>query len=256
MVRATIIPRVAEYMYAWIQCCYAAGDPVAQVLAYVQARQRVDMLVETAGLFWIAAELAILFLVLAGCRHLETTPLAPQFNLTSRERYRLAVGAAAFVLLSAGVMARYAFPAPIAPEDAAAVLSNRVHVHIAIWAAFVTTWVLLEILIVFHGWRGYRRLRRLFFPAKTARPVPAAVCALMGGAWLLASWHANALDTGALNQAIRDANKASQVYWNALYLYLRLAGAVWIAVEWWAAVLLVRGYRMLARVAATRKTMP
>jgi hypothetical protein len=35
--------------------------------------------------------------------------------------------------------------------------------------------------------------------------------------------------------------------WNAMYLYLRMAGVVWIAAEWIAAVVLWRTYRLLLR---------
>ena len=50
--------------------------------------------------------------------------------------------------------------------------------------------------------------------------------------------------SGAL-QALKDAHAADAVYRNASHLYLRLAACAWIAVEWTAAVLLWRAYRLL-----------
>jgi hypothetical protein len=32
---------------------------------------------------------------------------------------------------------------------------------VIIWAVLVTAWVVIEVLIVYHGWRGYRCLRRI-----------------------------------------------------------------------------------------------
>ncbi len=46
---------------------------------------------------------------------------------------------------------------------------------------------------------------------------------------------------------------ADAPYRNALYLYLRLAGVVWIAVEWIAAFLLWRTYRMVAKAIAEKR---
>lgn len=64
-----------------------------------------------------------------------------------------------------------------------------------------------------------------------------------------------ALDTAAQTQT--DMNALENGYVHATYadeptrrfveLYLRLAGGVWITVEWVAAVFLVLGYRRLAR---------
>jgi hypothetical protein len=56
--------------------------------------------------------------------------------------------------------------------------------------------------------------------------------------------------------AIRDAQAADAVYWNALYFYLRMAGVVWIGVEWIAAIMLWHGYRLLAKAARERGTPP
>ncbi len=243
-------------MYALIHLFFAASDLPAPIVAYLNGRQRMAMLVESAGLFWIGAELAILFLVLAGRRHVDSVPLPTRFVLTVTELRRAICWSVAFTILSAIVLGRYA----VSREIDVQTLSDRVHTHLVVWAAFVTTWVLLETLIVYHGWHGYRRLCVLVEgQLRRGKTSVAAVVFLLFllllGAGLLASWQAAAVDMDTLRQAIREANKADQVYWNALYLYLRLAGAVWVAVEWWAAIVLIKGYRMLERATMRRKAL-
>jgi hypothetical protein len=60
-------------------------------------------------------------------------------------------------------------------------------------------------------------------------------------------------DPEKLLATLREARAADTVYRNALYLYLRLAGIVWVAAEWIAAVLVWRGYRLLAAAARDGK---
>lgn len=55
-----------------------------------------------------------------------------------------------------------------------------------------------------------------------------------------------------LDQAILD----DAPYRNAMYLYLRLAGIVWIAVEWTAAILLWRASRLLAPLLTSERPTP
>ena len=231
---------------------FAAGDVSAAVQSYLDARQRMALIVETAGLFWIAAELAILVLVVAGRRHIGTEPLPERFALNANEKRRVLIVLVAFVAASCILLARHFVPHAVDTDHAAAVLLGRAHVHRAVWASFVTVWVLLETLIVYHGWRGYRRLRRLLPDDGTRPAIPAAALFLIPCAAVLASWPSLAAASDPVWQAIRDANAADQVYWNALYLYLRLAGVVWITVEWWAAVILIKGYRLLARAVYRR----
>lgn len=52
-------------------------------------------------------------------------------------------------------------------------------------------------------------------------------------------------DSEGILAALNDVQEADAIYGNALLLYLRLAGVVWIAVEWVAAVILWRAYRLL-----------
>jgi len=237
-------------MQALVQICCAAVDPDAPILAYIQARQRIDLLVESAGLFWIAAELIVLFLVRAGKRHIETEPLPERFALTRVEKVWAVAWAVGFALLALLVLGRHFLTARIDPADATATLSANLHMHLSTWAGFVTAWVVLEMLIVYHGWRGYRRLRHLLGNAPARAAIPLVTWTLVICVLGLYSWRAVGLDVDTVRQAIREANKADQVYWNALYLYLRVAGIVWIVVEWWAALILFKGYRLLSRAAA------
>jgi hypothetical protein len=66
----------------------------------------------------------------------------------------------------------------------------------------------------------------------------------------LASWAAASVAVAApdvLLDSLRASYEADAPYRNALYLWLRLAGLAWIAVEWVAAFILWRAWRALAR---------
>ncbi len=56
-----------------------------------------------------------------------------------------------------------------------------------------------------------------------------------------------AADVAALERGYVHATYADEPTRRFVELYLRLAGGVWITVEWIAAVFLVLGYRRLAR---------
>lgn len=73
----------------------------------------------------------------------------------------------------------------------------------------------------------------------------AALAVLMA----LAGWAAASVAVAApevLLDGLRETYAADAVYRNALYLWLRVAGLAWIAVEWVAAVILWRAWRVLA----------
>lgn len=59
---------------------------------------------------------------------------------------------------------------------------------------------------------------------------------------------AEAPSGGSLLAALAEAETACAQHRNAVYLYLRIAGIVWIVVEWVAAVVLWRTYRLLRAV--------
>jgi hypothetical protein len=56
--------------------------------------------------------------------------------------------------------------------------------------------------------------------------------------------------------ALDAAQQADAVYANALLLYLRLAGVAWISVEWVAAVILWRAYRLLRKTVERQGLQP
>jgi hypothetical protein len=69
------------------------------------------------------------------------------------------------------------------------------------------------------------------------------LAALFLAGWAFAGAVVSAPDV--LLDVLLDAHAEDAVYRNAMYLYLRVAGLAWIAVEWVAAVVLWRAYRML-----------
>lgn len=124
------------------------------------------------GLFWIGAEIAILFCILAARRIFETHPLPSTITLNARERRRAIVWCGAFAVLAVLVLGRY-FALPTLAEsyeflsgtysEARAAAENlyytHTHRHVAVWCAFITAWVVLEIVIVIQGIAAYRALR-------------------------------------------------------------------------------------------------
>lgn len=67
---------------------------------------------------------------------------------------------------------------------------------------------------------------------------------------LLACGHAVGLDDAALRQidlAYLTARQDDKATWQFVELFLRVAGVVWIAVEWIAAAYLIRGFVLLRR---------
>lgn len=148
-------------------------ETILPVLERVGHAFRAEMLIETAGLFWIFAELCILLGVLAGRDHLERISPAGHFVWRSRlTAWAIGFGLF-FVLLLFAVYGRHFYWKPVAVlleqgYETARVLEADVVVrafraarfrHQGLWAIFVTIWVLLEVMIVYHGWRGFRLLR-------------------------------------------------------------------------------------------------
>lgn len=201
---------------------------------------------ESAGLFWIGAELAILFMMMAARRYVQALPLFPHFELRNDEKRRARAWCYGFLFVAAIVLGRHAVAtfAPL-PQDAGPLLISRMRVHLGVWSGFVTAWVGLEVAIVYQGLRGYLALKALIGSAasKTARPAkPSAAMLCLAGVFLL---HASA----PAQMLLAEARVANQVYYNAMYLYLRLAGVVWILAEWVAALILWRAYVLVASAA-------
>lgn len=118
--------------------------------------------------------------------------------------------------------------------------------HLLVWSAFVTGWVVLEGLIVYHGWRGHIRLRALLGGLPPAGP-PRALAAgvLIAGALVMCTLAMAEHFSSELDRALEPAR-------NAVYFYLRVAGVAWVMLEWCAVWVLWRAYALLRSVEATR----
>jgi len=149
------------------------GGPLSGVMQYLRTEHHRVMMVECAGLFWILAELLILGSVLAARRHLETEPLPRTIAWTRRDARRDLLWAMGFAALCAAIFVRHYFSPPayeylelyargeIPLSRFQDLYVSRFHIHQILWAGFVTVWVLLEAIIVYHGWRAYCRLREI-----------------------------------------------------------------------------------------------
>jgi hypothetical protein len=147
-----------------------SAHALSEAIRYAQSDHARNLIIESAGLFWIFAELLILLAVIAGRRYLETVPLPNRFAWTRALTLRAVAFGVIFFALCAVTYGRHLLWPPLAEllrtraldSNAIYMLSRqRTHQHLALWGAFVTGWVVLECLIVWHGWRGYRRLREL-----------------------------------------------------------------------------------------------
>jgi hypothetical protein len=70
-----------------------------------------------------------------------------------------------------------------------------------------------------------------------------ALLSLLSGSWIASAQTPETL--ASISEAYERAYEEDGAVRNFVYLFLRVAGAVWIGVEWVAAVALVVGYRAL-----------
>lgn len=148
-------------------------EAIRPVLDRVGQAFHAEVLIETAGLFWIFAELCILLGVLAGRDHLERRSSTGHFVWSPRlTAWAIGLGLFFIVLLLAAygrhfywkpvqvfLQQAYESARVLEPDDAVRAFRAARFRHQGLWAVFVTIWVLLEMIIVYHGWRGYRLLR-------------------------------------------------------------------------------------------------
>lgn len=204
--------------------------------------QTQHLLIELAGVFWLVAELILLHFILLGREHIEQRPHSATLQPTRAARRRALLFIAITVGLVALVLVRRALPLP---EDRPEAVYAYVRAHLVVWAAFVTGWVVLEALMVYHGWRGYRCLRRLLHaPSAPNATPPRALLLLLGLPGLLA---ASTLAWADIAHPQHDLSPLR----NAVYLYLRIAGVAWITLEWYAAWILWRSWGLLPDRRAT-----
>ena len=236
----------------------ATATPEAHAEAAAWHRQM--LLVEGAGVFWIAAELAILFGVLVARRHISECPHEARVALTSTEKRRLCWGIVGVIGLFIAVFGRHWLVSPLqhalsdgaGPEELLAAYALRMWIHQGVWFVFITAWVLLEAAIVYHGVRAYRHLLELYrntgHPPLSPHDSPGSgavlTLAVAAGASILAV--DAAVEAANAGLAAWEATLAEmQPLVNAMGLYLRVAGVVWITVEWVAAFYIWRGCRLL-----------
>ncbi len=128
------------------------------------------MLIEAMGVFWITAEIIILHMMLAGRDFLNRLREATPGQWRPPYARILLAGLLSLLILLTSTLGRAWIWPPVhtlfahsIPGDFAlqSLFRQRYHEHMMIWTAFVTGWVVLELLIVYHGWRGYCTLRQL-----------------------------------------------------------------------------------------------
>ncbi|MBI4558316.1 MAG: hypothetical protein HY706_12110 [Candidatus Hydrogenedentes bacterium] len=127
------------------------------------------LLVEAAGVFWLAAELTILFLILVARRYTLSLPLPERLTLTQHEKRRAHIWCTAILAFTGLLVARYpllglwADPAgslmqaglPASRPQTTVIFQS----HLLVWVVLITSWLALEILIVYNGWLVFRRIR-------------------------------------------------------------------------------------------------
>jgi len=218
----------------------------AAVAAFLRAAQRDHLLYECAGVFWLWAEVVILFAMREGRVTLAGGNPAPWFR-------RFSLWMLVFTVLFLPLLLRHLLPGPLAlaisgaePAAIANAYTRLVLTHLAVWSAFVVGWVVLESAIVIEGVRAYRHFNHRCKRLLLGTTVTVAMLAFPS----LAQAAAPVAD------ALREAESALQPFRNAVYLHLRIAGIAWIAVEWVAAVLLWRGQSLLWQVARQESSAP
>lgn len=253
----------------------AAPDDALAALLLGELRRQCAT--ELAGLFWIGAEVFILVLVCAARRHIERDALSPTLRGGPQLRRRLLVAAGGLTALGLVLALRYVLAPPpaalygglahLSPAAAASMLASAQRrfqgVAVGTWFLFVNAWVLLEVLIVWHGYRGYVALcRRLSCsPLTPAVLGPPLVGMVVAAATLVASVAGSPSavagvtpslpsEPDSLLRAWQEAVMADAPISAALQFHLRLAGTVWIGTEWVAALALVRVCTVLHRAAA------
>jgi hypothetical protein len=164
--------------YIAFALCVVSAAASAAALPLVIESARVEfqrhLWAESAGVFWIAAEVAILFFMGVAARILEVRPLPQAISLTRTEVRRAWRAGALILVLAAFVFGRHLLWLPLPAAFEAIALSGhdvlgqarnvvlaRAHTHAALWCTLITAWMVLEIAIVIQGVRVFGRLRAI-----------------------------------------------------------------------------------------------
>lgn len=158
--------------------CYlfSAQPTMPPVLAEAASLHSSQLRIEMAGLIWIGAELVIFYLVLR-LRFIVQTH-SPDETVGAQSARKPLLRPLLGTLLVAAVLTvgRYGFIEALPDAIHAVILRNpadlrhqihalymaRAHTHLALWCGFITLWVLLEMAIVYVGFKTYRGLRSIF----------------------------------------------------------------------------------------------
>ncbi len=257
-------------------------DVSAHLLANIAGahiREMRMLFIELCGVFWIAAEMLILFFMIEARRHVgrHPVPAGPVWDAFATRRAILFCMVASIFLLAVLVRPFLWVPlhiqlqdGPVSVYSAATADFLAVQRHLAVWAGFVTVWVILEMAIVYQGYRTYQALCRRLDDGAGAAPGGAGVgfvlplllivgFAVTAGLVAIPATAADTVPDGG-GQPVNDWAQVLTIseswlspYRNAVYLYLRLSGIVWIGVEWVAAAVLLRAHGRIRRVLRIRK---
>lgn len=127
---------------------------------------------QVAGLIWIAAEIAILYVLTVANRLITQHHIADTFRFTRKERTRALYWTVTFIIVATAVILRQmgiqtpaqitaqavSHPDTITYADIYMATRNFISLHQIIWATFVTVWIILEGAIVISGYHLYRQL--------------------------------------------------------------------------------------------------
>ena len=242
---------------------------IADFLLFLRQQQSRQYVIEFAGVFWLAAELVLLAAVDTARRHLNKSPLTPHlvFDKHVSEKILATLTITVFLYAYAYVhgknwsVIREGIAANLTPDVIAQMYHRAILSHLTVWAVFVTGWVLLEVLIVIEGILVFRRLKQIlpklpfeFQPSSSKKPyfiisffifILLFASLFIGIKVVFADDNAIESISNPFIRACAETDIFLAPYRNAMYLYLRLAGVVWITVEWVAAILLWRGLRLL-----------
>lgn len=235
---------------------------MSEAQALVQGSLDWESVVEWSGLFWLGAEWVILWLVIQGRQYLAQGRLGDVYDVCmSALGWLVLFGVLVWVARNVGLSNRD----QISGNGHHPPYARSEFSHLLLWSSFVFGWVLLEVLIVYHGCRAFRILQQRL--GKTgegpyAPPFPTATFLLLalfvGGTALVLVWpYDHQLWNIIMSESAKGADPDNFMdrFRNGVYLILRLAGIVWIAVEWFAAVYLIRGYLLLRNHLPVRKVV-
>lgn len=132
-----------------------------------------QLIAQSAGVFWIAGELIMLFAMQVARRYLTTQPLPSTLQLTPNERRRAVWMSLFLVAIVLATIARYLVWPPLHTQlpvgqytasDLKTTVSVLYQQHLVLflwlWGAYITIWVYLESAIVYQGVHAFLAMKR------------------------------------------------------------------------------------------------